>query len=252
MADPLRLEVTEVADLPRVLLAAGLSSAPVLVVVGGAGGMDAATEQSVEVLFGDVVVPLVEQVGAAVVDGGTDSGVMRTTGVVREARRASFPLVGVAAEGTLAGPGTSGGDVAEVDPRHTHLVVVPGDSWGDEAPWLAAVAGALAVGHGSATLLVNGGEVAWEDVRHSLADGRPVVVLDGTGRTADAIAAARAVGGHPDAGDGDRAGEVEERAALVVGSPLVHVVHVDDREALVALLGALLADPGTAGVTALR
>ena len=44
------------------------------------------------------------------------------------------------------------------------------------------------VGH----LLMNGGQIAYTDVAASLGSGRPVVVLAGSGRTADAIAKARA------------------------------------------------------------
>jgi hypothetical protein len=37
-------------------------------------------------------------------------------------------------------------------------------------------------------LLANGGAIAYDDVRHSLAAGRAVIVLGGTGKTADRIA----------------------------------------------------------------
>jgi hypothetical protein len=38
--------------------------------------------------------------------------------------------------------------------------------------------------------LVNGGKVALQDVRNSIIADRPVVVVDGSGRTADKLAAA--------------------------------------------------------------
>jgi hypothetical protein len=52
------------------------------------------------------------------------------------------------------------------------------------------VADTLSVGDGSVTFLVNGGEIAWEDVAQSVKAGRPVIVIEGSGRTADALASA--------------------------------------------------------------
>jgi hypothetical protein len=65
---------------------------PVLVLVGGAGGMDEATQQVLARVLRDAVLPVVERHGAAVVDGGTDSGVMRMLGRARAERNGVFPL----------------------------------------------------------------------------------------------------------------------------------------------------------------
>ena len=54
---------------------------------------------------------------------------------------------------------------------------------------LAVLLVLLAGGAPSATVLVNGGEIARQDVAQSLAAGRPVVVVAGTGRLADELAA---------------------------------------------------------------
>jgi hypothetical protein len=40
------------------------------------------------------------------------------------------------------------------------------------------------------TVLVNGGDTAWEDVRHSVEAGRPAIAVAGSGRTADRLAQA--------------------------------------------------------------
>jgi hypothetical protein len=120
--------------------------------------------------------------------------------------------------------------VAELEPHHTHVVLVPGDSWGDESPWLSEVATVVAGEHPSATLVINGGEITYEDVSHSLAAGRPVIVVAGTGRTADAIAAA--AGG---AGD-------DVCAARLAASPLVRIVRLDDPDGVALALEAAL-DP---------
>lgn len=221
-SSPRSIRVSDEDDLPRVLEAAGLSSGQVLVLVGGAGGLEADEEARLSDLIRDYLVPVIERIGAMVVDGGTDSGIMRAIGRARSDADAQFPLIGVASAGTVRAPGD--GSEAGVDPNHTHIILVPGQDWGDESPWLSEVASALSVGHRSATMLVNGGEIAYADVQHSLKNGRPVIVLAGSGRTADAIASAR------------RDPSADERAARIAASPLVRVVSIEQPMALAELL----------------
>ena len=221
------------AEIPAALERLGVDRGrPVLVLVGGAGGL---ADRDLETLAGVVsaaVVPAVVRHRAVVVDGGTDSGVMRLIGRSRSTAGADFPLVGVAAEGTIAVPGMTPGlaDAAELEPHHTGVLLVPGSSWGDEAPWITGVAGAIADGRPSVTVLANGGEIAYADVTGSLAAGRPVVVLAGSGRTADAIARAAA-------GDGS-----EARATEIAASPLTRVVDMSRADAVAAALDGALGD----------
>jgi hypothetical protein len=59
-----------------------------------------------------------------------------------------------------------------------------------DPPWISLVAGALAGSARSLTVVVNGGPITMDDVRRSVAAGRPVLVVAGTGRLADALSAA--------------------------------------------------------------
>ncbi|MEJ2853109.1 MULTISPECIES: hypothetical protein [unclassified Saccharothrix] len=203
--------------IARVADVAGLASAldrlgvrrgrPVLALVGGAGGMSAADTERVRGLLRELLPVLVAR-GAAVVDGGTDAGVMRVIGDLAD----GLTLVGVVAEAAL-------GDTA-LEPHHVH-VFVPGDAWGDESPWLAKAVSVLADGSPSVTLLVNGGDITYTDAAHSIEHDRPVVVLADTGRTADAIAAAV------------RGGPCDHRAAVIARSGLTRVVTAEDFVAVV-------------------
>jgi hypothetical protein len=168
------------------------------------------------------VFPLLERFDAVVVDGGTDSGVMRVVGRARAEGGDGFPLVGVVARGTV------GDDLGALEPFHTHVLLVPGSEWGDESPWLVDAASVLAEGAPTVTLVVNGGEITYDDIRRSLDAGRPVVVLAGTGRAADAVAAASA------------GLASNTHAELVAASPLTSVVDIHDHEAVAAVLVSAL------------
>jgi hypothetical protein len=187
------IQVHHPTDLSNALPAIGLhGSRPTIVLVGGASGLSDSYLDSLRQLFVERLAPLAEKSGAYVVDGGTDSGVMRLMGQARYAINGTFPLIGVAAIGTIILPNikNSFADAAPLEPHHSHFVLVPGIAWGDESPWMAQVANVLADGAPSVTILVNGGKIALLDVRYSIVADRPVVVVDGSGRTADLLAAA--------------------------------------------------------------
>jgi SLOG in TRPM, prokaryote len=200
------------ADLAAAVGELGLDGGrQVLVVVGGASGLDEPGKERLRSLFSQVLVPVARAWDAVVVDGGTDSGVMQLLGQALRTERASFPLVGVAVEKKVILPGGASGSGGRrgLERHHTHFVLVPGSSWGDESPWLARVATEIAAGAFSVTVLINGGEISFQDVANSVAAGRPVLVIKGTGRAADRIAAAL---------DGDRS---DAEAAQLAGSSLV-------------------------------
>lgn len=233
LAIPPFVRVSEPDDLPVALKALDIAvRRPVLVLVGGAGGMTpghlAAMTEAME-----RIIPALDRWGAAIVDGGTDAGVMRVMGQVRDTAGAGLPLVGVAAEGTVLLPGTApASHAAPLERHHTQVILVPGDDWGDESPWLSVVATAIADSQPSLTLVVNGGRITYDDIEHSLSAGRPIIILAGTGRTADAIAAAA----HGQPGD--------PRAAQVAASPEAQIVPLGDPDALCSAIRSVLAPPG--------
>jgi hypothetical protein len=225
--------VRRAADVQDVPAALGLPTGrPTLVVAGGAARFEDAEQARLARLVGQGLIRPVVALGATVVDGGTDAGVMRLVGRGRADANAGFPLVGVAAVGTVALPRGDAGDreAPSLEPHHTHFVLAPGDRWGDEAPWIADLATVLAGPAASLTVLVNGGPVSWRDVAESVRVGRPVLVIAGSGGTADALAAA-ARGGGP------------ERAAALVASGLVATADAADPDAVDGRVRALLGSP---------
>lgn len=175
------VRVADRGELPDALRRLGLGTPrPVVALVGGAAGLE--DGERLRGVFADELVPVVARSGAAIVDGATDAGVVGLVGRAHaDDDAAAFPLLGVVVEALV-------GAEAEIEPHHTHLLLVPGRDWGDETPWLAAAAGALAGSRPSVTVLIEGGDIALTDVEASVAAGRRVVVVDGTGRAADALA----------------------------------------------------------------
>jgi hypothetical protein len=205
--------VDQPSDLSAALAALGLQAPPLVVVlIGGAGLMDARDLDRLRPLFERSLVPVAERLGLVVIDGGTDAGVMRLIGRARTRAAARFPLVGVPAVGTVRFPGKhrrgrrrwslkhpGGRRRWPLDAHHPRFVLVPGAAWGDEAPWIARAATELAVA--------------------------------GSGRAADQLASAV------------RGGPAEERAVRLGASGLVEAVDADDLAALDRAVGARLRRP---------
>ncbi len=160
---------------------------PVLVLVGGAARIDPGVSDPLLHLF-QVLAPWLDHHGVTVIDGATAYGVMALMGAARRHTGARFPLLGVAAAGTVARPEGPPGLGAELEPNHSHFLLVPGARWGDESPWISAAASALSQGLPAITLVAAGGEVTRLDVAIGLAAARPHLVIAGSGGTADALA----------------------------------------------------------------
>lgn len=189
----LAIQVEQVTELPDALQQMGLQeSRPTLVIVGGASGLTQEYFTTLQRLFEEKIAPLAEKFQAYVVDGGTDAGVMQLMGKARLNSGGTFPLIGVAAIGTVILPESENtfADAAPLEPNHTHFVFVPGNNWGDESPWIANVATSLADGAPSVTVLINGGGITLRDASNTMRVNRPLIVVAGSGRTADRIVAA--------------------------------------------------------------
>lgn len=169
---------------------------------GGASKIDEATRQKVLELFGALSTLARSGVKILVGDGGTQAGIMEAAGVARRQSGNAFPLIGVApAEEILPAGGT--GRTA-VDPNHSHLVAVsnpawlarakadgwnPQDGyWGSETSTMFGVFDRLAAGRPSVAIVANGGAIALDEVAANVRAGRPIVVIAGSGRAADALA----------------------------------------------------------------
>src|SRR5438552_7998438 len=139
-AKVIRLHYVE--ELPFALQELGIQHPrPTLVLIGGASGIDSDELAHLHRLFIEVLAPLAEAYDVAVVDGGTDVGVMQLIGQAHYEIDAKFPLIGVAAIGTIAlsENALDRPDNELLEPHHSHFVLIPGASWGNESHWIAEI-----------------------------------------------------------------------------------------------------------------
>jgi len=160
---------------------------PVIVVSGGADDLREPQLSAAREALGPALREAVAATGAAIVDGGTDAGVMALLGAERAADPASMPLlIGVAPAGKVEHAGEDGTPLAS---HHTHFVLADSDEWGGETPLLAAIAAELACGEPVVMLLAGGGDGALAEVEQAVGHRWPLFVVEGTGGLADRIAA---------------------------------------------------------------
>jgi hypothetical protein len=157
-----------------------------------------------------------------VVTGGTDAGVFAIFGQAL-AGQATAPCVGVAPAGAVTWPGrrereprvSPRNGVVQLEPHHTHFLLVDGTEWGTETEALIALAATLAAECPSVAILAGGGGGARQEVLEQIRRGRQVLVLAGTGRLADELASATTNWG---------ADATEPRTAEAAASGLVTVL----------------------------
>lgn len=206
------------ADLPALVNALGLRmNRPLIMLIGGC----------IHPLQADVthdvlqsIAHTAEQMGALVLAGGTHTGVMGTTGQIRCLENYSFPLIGVVPQDMPVYPGgptmrqylRSEEKRRELAPFYSHMLLVPGGKYGNEASWVLGLADELSPRETSISVLVNGVNVTRKDIQLNLQAHRKLLALAGNSRLADELAS------HP------------------LGDPLVRVIPAVDTEILARTL----------------
>lgn len=168
---------------------------PAIFIFGGAMDIDSKEMQDTRMVIENGLVPYAQQQQVVVVDGGTSSGVMKLMGAARRLHKATFPLVGVAPINLVRYKGYDNPDGYDLDPGHSHFVLTSEGDWGDETDMIIQLALALS-GMGkfpSLGLVINGGNIVRQEVYRLSVTKQlqtPLLVLEGSGRFADTLAAA--------------------------------------------------------------
>jgi hypothetical protein len=158
-----------------------------LILSGGAGKMD--HQDYLPPLFAAIGRLAAQHPGLIVIDGGTQSGVMKLMGE---------GLAGMAWAGAHIGVLPAGADIGrdgqkaedDLEPHHSNFVLVDSKEWGDEVEMMYRLAAYLSAHVPSVALLVNGGAIALQEIEQNVQQGREIIVVAGSGRLADEIAGA--------------------------------------------------------------
>ena len=184
-------------ELPQAIEMLGITPhRPVLVLVGGAGGVES-RHMPIILRISQIIVEIAGKFQGIIISGGTDAGAMAAVGQAHAQKESHCPLIGIAPENLVSwpnGPQEKGflfwkKRRGPLESHYTHFILTPGNQWGDESLWIDRAATDLADSLPSVTLAVNGGKIVEQDVAFSIKYGRPVVVISGTGRWADKVAA---------------------------------------------------------------
>jgi SLOG in TRPM, prokaryote/SMODS and SLOG-associating 2TM effector domain 1/Protein of unknown function (DUF4231) len=139
----------------------------------------------------DSVLQFAVDTDALIVDGGTKSGIMEIIGERASLLRLKPILLGVAPEGKVTYPGKSehkkNSATTQLDPNHSHFILVKGNQWGDETETLFEVIKAFDGNIRIIAILVGGGEISKKEILLSVNNGWPVIVIEKSGFLADQI-----------------------------------------------------------------
>jgi hypothetical protein len=167
---------------------------------GGASNMSDEARGRLESLLEAFQLLVARGVRFAVGDGGTKAGLMEVAGKVRKATRDAFLLLGVAPAPDITTSNEPG--KTPVDPGHSDVVAVRNPAWerrpswdpsqghwGSEIESMYAIFERLSRGRPSVTIVANGGAGTLDEVSHNLRQRRHMIVIEASGRAADALVA---------------------------------------------------------------
>jgi hypothetical protein len=163
----------------------------VLLLIGGAGSLDARIKPQLTQLFARGIARAATNVDAAIIDGGTEAGVMKLMGQGVADCGFESPLIGVAPLQLISYPGSNGPGETPLDHNHSHFVLVDGRTWGSETNVMFRVLSALTTNRRPVmAVLAGGGETSKAETLQAVRQHVPLLVIDGSGGVADEIAAA--------------------------------------------------------------
>jgi hypothetical protein len=163
-----------------------------------------------ESLLIDGLARVIAEEGLTVVTGGTDAGIFSLFGKGVEKWGHPAPVVGVVPEKLVRWPGGGAGDTP-LEPHHSHFVLVEGTAWGDETGTMYGLVEEWGIACPTVAVFAGGGEVTVREMRFNVEQGRQMILLAGSGRTTDAVLAARS---GESAGD-PSIGEIAARGRII-------------------------------------
>ena len=110
------------ASVQAILDALGIvSPSAVILLFGGAAGLDDSRKAHLATLFAEGVTPVAAELGALIIDGGTQSGVMAIMGEAVAQHPGTCQLLGIAPKGKIAHPEIAGASTVSDALRSNHI-----------------------------------------------------------------------------------------------------------------------------------
>ena len=164
----------------------------VIMIAGGASKMGEHVRPDLSQLFTDGIAQVAASNEALIVDGGTQTGVMALIGLGVSKQPQRPILLGISPAENVTYPGKSmhrsGSAEVPLDPNHSHFVLVESNEWGGETATMYELAKAFSQGCPSVAILINGGAITKNEVLYNVRQGRPIIIIEGSGRLADEVA----------------------------------------------------------------
>lgn len=186
------------------LLKIGKTPRAAIFITGGAAEMTEQDKKHTRQIFEEGIAPFANKHQIAVLDGGTQYGVIEMMARARQKANHTFPLIGIAPYKVVDYPGKRprGGDI--LCPGHSHFVLVSGDDYGAESEMMVYLTHTLAGGvkkeaarkFPAVGIVINGGKITRQEayLASTKALAMPLIVLEGSGRFADELATAKRTG----------------------------------------------------------
>jgi hypothetical protein len=168
-------------------------NAMILIFGGAANNLEPSSNSYLEQIFA-YIAQLAADIDGLIIDGGTESGVMKLMGQKVAQIQSNPPqILGIAPMGKVTSPEGEvkeiADDTASLEPNHSHFVLIQGNRWGDETDKMFEIIGALPDEPiQTVVILAGGGEISKKEILHSVRHGLPIIVIENTGKLADEIA----------------------------------------------------------------
>ena len=194
------VQVSDEDDAEDVVKLLGLKTPqPAIFMLVGAMDMQSKEMTMTRPIIEDGLAKFADERQIAIVDGGTASGVMQLMGEARRKHDYQFPLIGVAPSNQVKYPGHENPTGYDLDPGHSHFVLTRDGEFGDETDMIVDLSEALTDEGEKPRLgmIVNGGDIVRQEVYRLATEPESkltLLVLDGSGRFADELAAAKRSG----------------------------------------------------------
>ncbi|OUD12525.1 DUF4231 domain-containing protein [Thioflexithrix psekupsensis] len=166
-----------------------------IILSGGAEKLEAELAIHLSQLFSRGIAKAAANMEALFITGGTDSGIMRLLGRSVDDHGYKTPLLGITPRGccdvlTPANEEKNKSEKIQLEPHHSHFILVDSETWGAETETMFQLADHLFTHERVplVTLLINGGELSKLEILRSVRLGIPVIIVEGSGRLADQLA----------------------------------------------------------------